>query len=456
MSATVIRAAAIITLDERQELLQPGWIRIVDGEITDVSATEIAAQPGDEAIDASHLVLLPGLVNAHTHLFQTLIRGVYEEMPLPEWLSAIYACGLSLTEEDSRLAAELGGVESIRSGVTTLAEHQFLNRGTELADGAIDGLRHVGIRSVVARTIMDMGWLAPEGALETPEAGLASVEELLAKHAGELGDGMLTLMTGPNTPGASASGQLSLATRAFAERHGIGQSMHLNEGRAIVEAVHREHGADGPVDWLERIGALGGRILAPHCVHLTEREIEILARRDVSVSHNPVSNGVIGDGIAPVVEMLHAGVNVALGTDGAASNNSQDMFEVMKSAILLQRGRLLDATALPPMQVLRMATLNGARAIGLEDRIGSLEAGKRADLIGLNLLDHAHSVAVHNVVSQVVYTGRPSNVELVLVDGRVVLRDGQLQTLDERALLADAQRVGVELVARLRQRDAEA
>jgi 5-methylthioadenosine/S-adenosylhomocysteine deaminase len=213
--------------------------------------------------------------------------------------------------------------------------------------------------------------------------------------------------------------------------------------------VRRDHHAAGPVDWLERIGALGDNILAAHCVHLEPEEIEALARRGVAVSHNPVSNGVIGDGIAPVAELLQAGVVVALGTDGAASNNTQDMFEVMKTAIMFQRARLHDASVLSPMQALRMATLNGARAVGLDHLIGSLEPGKRADLFGLNLLGHANSVALHDVVSTAVYCARPSNVELAMVDGQVLLRDGEFVNLDEAALLAEAQTAGRELVTRL-------
>jgi 5-methylthioadenosine/S-adenosylhomocysteine deaminase len=449
----IIRAGAVITMNPRSEVLEPGWIRVVDGTITAVSAESIEPESNEEQLDAGHLAVLPGLVNAHTHLFQTLIRGVYEELPLPDWLTRIYACGGALTDDDSRLAAKLGAVESLRSGVTTIVEHQFLNRGTELADATIAGLREVGTRTVLARTIMDMGGLAPASALETPEDGLASVAELLHDHAGELGDGMLTLMTGPNTPGASASGELALATREFAERHGIGQSMHLNEGVAIVESVRREHHAAGPVDWLERIGALGDNILAAHCVHLEPEEIEALARHGTAVSHNPVSNGVIGDGIAPVAELLQAGVVVALGTDGAASNNTQDMFEVIKTAIMFQRARLHDASVLSPMQALRMATVNGARAIGLDQLIGSLEPGKRADLFGLNLLGHVNSVALHDVVSTAVYCARPSNVELTMVDGKVLLRDGELVNLDETALLAEAQESGRDLVTRLAGKD---
>lgn len=445
----IVRSAAAVTMSSRLGVLEPAWLRVQEGVITAVSATPIAPEPGEQELDAGGLVLMPGLVNAHTHLFQTLIRGVYEEMPFRDWLSRIYACGAELTAEDGHIAAMLGGLESLRSGVTTVVDHQFLNRGTELADATIAGLRQVGLRTVLARTIMDLGGLAPREMLETPEAGLESVEQLLRSHAEELKDGMLTLMTGPNTPGASASGALALATLEFAQSLGIGQSMHLNESVTVIDAVRREHGAAGAVDWLDRLGALGGRILAAHCVHLHPTEIAALARHGVAVSHNPVSNGVLGDGVAPVSDLLDAGIVVALGTDGAASNNSQDMFEVMKTAVVLQRAKQLDASVLSPMRALRMATIDGARALGLDHLVGSLEVGKRADLIGVDLIGSAHTVAVHNIISQLVYCVRPSNVRLAIVDGRVLMRSGEVLSLDEPGFLPRAQQAGIALVRRL-------
>lgn len=448
----IISGAAAVTMNPRLGVLEPAWLRIEEGAIREIDATPIAAEPGEQELDAGGLVLLPGFVNTHTHLFQTLIRGVYEELPFRDWLSRIYACGAALTAEDARIAAMLGGLESLRSGVTTLVDHQFLNRGTELADATIAGLRQIGLRTVLARTIMDLGGVAPREALETPEEGLESVEQLFRSHADELGDGMLTLMTGPNTPGVSGSGALALATLELARRLGIGQSMHLNESVAVIDAVRCEHGATGAVDWLDRLGALGGRVLAAHCVHLHPAEIAALSRHGVAVSHNAVSNGVLGDGIAPVTELLEAGVVVALGTDGAASNNSQDMFEVMKTAVILQRARRLDATVLSQMRALRMATIDGARALGLDHWVGSLEVGKRADLIGLDLVGNSHTVPVHNLVSQLVFCARPSNVRLVVVDGRVLMRRGEVLVLDEPDFLSHAQHAGAALVRRLESR----
>jgi 5-methylthioadenosine/S-adenosylhomocysteine deaminase len=392
---------------------------------------------------------MPGLVNAHTHLYQTLIRGVYEEMPFADWLRAIYHCGRVLTPEDCFTGARLGALEAVRSGVTTVMDHQFLNRGVDLPEATVNGIRAVGLRAVLARTIMDMGDLAPREVVETPEEGLRSVEALLDRFKGQTGDGLVTLMTGPNTPGASASGELAQATRAFADQHRLGQSMHLAESASVVDAVRVRYGKPGVATWLDDLDALGPRLIAAHSVHVSAAEIRILARRGVSVCHNPVSNMFLGDGIAPVVEMLAAGLNVALGTDGAASNNSQDMFQVLKMAALLQRARTQDPHAVSPTQALRMATINGARALALDHLVGSLEPGKRADLVMLDLYSAPHTVAVHNVVSHLVHCATPANVRLVMVDGHVLLDQAEIVGLDEPRLLADAQAAGEHLVRRL-------
>jgi 5-methylthioadenosine/S-adenosylhomocysteine deaminase len=442
---TLIENACLVTVNPRDEVVPRGSLLIEDGVIAAVGR-ETPAGGADQVVDAAGKVLMPGLVNAHTHLFQTLIRGVYEHLPFAEWLRRIYACGRVLTPEDCRVSAELGALEALRSGVTTVVDHHFLNRGVELPAATIAGMRRRGLRCVLARTIMDLGELAPREVLESAEQGLRSAEELMATHRG---DELLTFMVGPNTPGASASAELSRDVQRWAAERGLRVSMHVAESLALTEAVRRQSGREGVVAWLDSVEALGPNTLAAHSVHLTSGEVATFARRGVSVSHNPVSNMFLGDGIAPVAEMLQAGVNVALGTDGSASNNSQDMFETLKMAPLLQRARTLDANAIPPAQAIRMATVNGARALGLEDRVGSLEPGKRADLLLLNLRGAAHTVAVHDVPSQVVYCARPSNVDTVIVDGRVLLERGQVLDFDEPAFLARAQAAGEDLVRRL-------
>jgi 5-methylthioadenosine/S-adenosylhomocysteine deaminase len=257
-------------------------------------------------------------------------------------------------------------------------------------------------------------------------------------------------MTGPNTPGVSSSGELTVATQRFALERGIGISAHLAESCSVLDAVRDRTGYPGVITWLESLGALGANWIAPHSVHLSLDEIDIVARRGVAVCHNPVSNMTLGDGIAPIVEMLKSGVTVALGTDGAASNNSQDMFEVLKIAPLLQRVRLQDSQAMPPMQALRMATINGAKALRLDHLVGSVEIGKRADLILIDLLAAPHNVAVHNVISHLVHCAKATDVELVMVDGHILMEGRMVPGVDEAGLLAESQSAAECLVARLR------
>jgi len=445
----LIENSTVVTLNERNEVLEPGSIEVRDGTIAAVSAAPLDGRGAERRIDGRGKVVMPGLVNAHTHLFQTFIRGVYEHLPFTEWLRRIYHCGRALTAEDCRLSAMLGSLESLKGGVTTVMDHHFLNRGLELPEATLEGMRAIGVRTALARTIMDLGELAPPEVLETPEEGLRSVEALIGNHRHELGGGMLTLMTGPNTPGVSASGEVAVATQRFAAERGLGVSAHIAESCSVLEAVRRRYDRPGVIAWLEELGALGPNWLAAHSVHLSAEEIGIMARRGVCVAHNPVSNMFLGDGIAPVVEMLKAGVTVALGTDGSASNNSQDMFEVVKAAALLQRARLQDPQAIRPMQALRMATINGAKALGLDRLVGSLEPGKRADLILLDLRAAPHNVAVHNVVSHLVHCAKATDVELAMVDGRILMEGRKVAGVDEPGLLEQAQGAAERLVRRL-------
>ena len=445
----MVENATVVTMNPRDAVLERGWIDIRDGAIAAVSATPLDGRDAARRIDGRGKVVMPGLVNAHTHLFQTFLRGVYEHLLFAEWLRRIYHCGRALSAEDCRLSAMLGCLESLKGGVTTVMDHHFLNRGLELPEATLAGMRALGVRTVLARTTMDLGDLAPPEALETPEEALRWTDALLANHRHETGDGMLTLMVGPNTPGVSASGDAAVATQRFALERGLRVSAHVAESCAVLEAVQRRYGRPGVIAWLEELGALGPNWIAAHSVHLSAEEIAILARRGVCVAHNPVSNMFLGDGIAPIVEMLRAGVTVALGTDGAASNNSQDMFEVMKAAALLQRARHQDPQAVSPAQALRMATINGARALGLDRLVGSLEPGKRADMIMLDLRAAPHNVAVHNVVSHLVHCAKATDVELAMVDGQILMEGRKVTGVDEAALLAEAQAAGERLVLRL-------
>lgn len=443
-NATISNALIVPMIEERQSF--SGYVRFVDGLITEVDSgapREIAK--GEAVIDGSGCVLMPGLVNAHTHLYQVLLRAVWEDLELMPWLKRIYGCAQVLTPEHFYTGSLLGCVESIRSGVTTVCEHNFLNPSPECARETIRAMQDAGLRAVFARTIMDSGAIVPACTKEKPDQAFRLIEELVARHQNA---NQLTFMTGPNTPPINTTADLLREVRRFADASGLGISAHVAESHSVVDAVRQQHGKSGVVEFLQEFGIPAKNSIFAHSVHVSSDEIHILRETGTSVSHNPVSNMMLGDGVAPVVDMLRQGVNVALGTDGAASNHSQDLFDTMKAASLLQKVHHQDAGAIKPHDVLRMATIGGARALGLDSLCGSIEVGKRADLILVDI-DTAHSQPVNDIFSQIVHCAKASDVQTVIVDGEILMRDRQLTRLDDREILAKAKRANRDLMNRV-------
>jgi cytosine/adenosine deaminase-related metal-dependent hydrolase len=255
-------------------------------------------------------------------------------------------------------------------------------------------------------------------------------------------------MTGPNTPPINTTPALLSEIRRFADDKALGISAHVAESKSVVECVRRDHGKNGVVEFLHEFGMSGQKSVFAHSVHISNGEIAILRETGTSVSHNPVSNMMLGDGVAPVVEMLRQGVNVALGTDGAASNHSQDLFDTMKSASLLQKVHHQDAGVIEPYAVLRMATAGGAKALGLDSLCGTIEIGKRADLILIDV-DNIHNQPVNDVFSQIVHCAKASDVRTVMVNGEMVVRDRHFTGLDAKKILADAKIANRDLMRRV-------
>jgi len=445
MANLIITNAIVAPMTEAGNFFN-GSVRVRDGAITAVhpgASGEIAKD--EQVVDASGGVLMPGLINAHTHLYQVLLRAVWEDLELMPWLKRIYGCARVLTPEHFYQGSLLGCIEAIRSGVTTVCEHNFLNPSAECAFETIRALRDSGLRAVFARTVMDSGAIVPDCTKEKPEQAFQRIDALLAKHKNIP---QLSFMTGPNTPPINATPDLLREVRRFADDRSIGISAHVAESRSVVEAVRREHGKNGVVEFLHQFGIPAKNSIFAHSVHVSKEEIQILRETGASVSHNPVSNMMLGDGVAPVVEMLRQGVNVGLGTDGAASNHSQDLFDTMKAASLLQKVHHQDAGVIKPYDVLRMATIGGARALGLDAICGTIEVGKRADLILVNL-DTVHSQPVNDIFSQIVHCAKAADVETVIVDGEIVMRDRRLTKLDDGKILADAKIANRDLMARV-------
>jgi 5-methylthioadenosine/S-adenosylhomocysteine deaminase len=423
-----------------------GCVRVKDGVIAEVSAGSPVQIDNDETlIDAAGCVLMPGLVNAHTHLYQVLLRAVWEDLPLLPWLKRIYGAAQVLRPEHFYAGTMLGCIEAIQTGVTTLCEHNFLNPQPECAFETVRAIRDSGLRAVFARTLMDTGDIVPDCVKENSEQAFRHIDEIIAANKDH---DLLSFMTGPNTPPLNTTPDLLRDIRSFADEKSIGISAHVAESKSVVEFTQEKHGQSGVVEFLDDFAIPSRTSLFAHCVHISDHEIQILKQRGTSVSHNPVSNMMLGDGVAPVVAMLRQGVNVALGTDGAASNHSQDLFETMKTASLLQKVHHQDAGIIDPYAILSMATVGGARALGLGSICGTIEVGKRADLILLRL-DTIHSQPVNDLFSQLVHCAKASDVQTVIVDGRILMRDRRFQLTEESKVLEEAKKANLDLMTRL-------
>jgi 5-methylthioadenosine/S-adenosylhomocysteine deaminase len=422
-----------------------GYVKTREGAIMQIGDDAAPVEADEEVIDAGGAVLLPGLINAHTHLYQVLLRAVWEDLELMPWLRHIYGCARVLRPEHFYAGSLLGCVESIRSGVTTVCEHNFLNPSPECAFETIRAIQDSGLRSVFARTVMDTGEIVPDCTKEEADQAFRQIESILAKHRDQ---GRMAFMTGPNTPPINTTPGLLKDIRRFANDKSLGISAHVAESRSVVESIRSKHGASGVVEFLQRFGIPAKNSIFAHSVHVSKDEIGILRETGTSVSHNPVSNMMLGDGVAPVVEMLRQGVNVALGTDGAASNHSQDLFDTMKAASLLQKVHHQDAGAIDPYAVLRMATIGGAKALGLDATCGSIEVGKRADLILVDT-ETIHNQPVNDIFSQIVHCAKASDVQTVIVDGEILMRDRRLSRADEKQILAAAKVAHRDLMERV-------
>jgi 5-methylthioadenosine/S-adenosylhomocysteine deaminase len=444
MAGILIKNALVLPMTGKEKLFE-GYVRVRDGIIVEVGDNFSPSAQDQGVTDAAGCVLLPGLVNAHTHLYQVLLRAVWEDLELMPWLKRIYGCARVLRPEHFYAGSLLACAEAIRSGVTAVCEHNFLNPSPECAGETLRAMRESGLRSVFARTIMDTGEIVPDCTKEKPATAFQRIEALLARYRGS---DKLSFMTGPNTPPINTTPGLLKEIRAFADAKSLGISSHVAESKSVVECVQREHGKNGVVEFLHQFGIPASNSIFAHSVHVSADEIRILEETGASVSHNPVSNMMLGDGVAPVVEMLRQGVNVALGTDGAASNHSQDMFDTMKAASLLQKVHHRNAAIIKPYEVLRMATIGGAKALGLDATCGTIEAGKSADLILLKL-HTLHNQPLNDLTSQIVHCAKASDVESVMVKGEWLMRDRQLTRHDDKQLLESARAAHQDLMKRV-------
>jgi 5-methylthioadenosine/S-adenosylhomocysteine deaminase len=431
----LISGATLVTGRADGLVVPAASLAVSDGQISAIGAAADAVE-ARRRIDASGQYVFAGLIDTHTHLYQTLLKGLGDDLPLMEWLDACTLPSIPhLTPRMCYVAAALGCIESLRSGCTTIFDYMVDHPDTQVFDAIIQAFDDVGIQGVLGRGLRDR--LSENMPLTLPSMAeqLADCTRLLDAY------GRQRVWLAPGATWALEVESLK-AIRRLANERGARMSLHTDEVLYDSEESVRRFGMR-TLPFLDTIGFLGSDVLHAHCVHFTEEDCQILARNRGCVSYNPVSNMYLGSGVPPIPRLMDLGVTVALGADGAASNNSQDMLEALKVSALLPKVAARDPAIFTAADALRIATSGGAAAMGRDD-FGTLEVGKRADLF---LFDprHAKSIPVHDPVSTLVYSSGEVNVRTVVVGGQVVLDDFRIVRVDEQAILAEAQALAEEL-----------
>lgn len=435
-----LRGARIVTMNQRREVVT-GDLTIVDGVITGVGGT-LPTPPGATVIDASTWTLIPGLVQTHIHLCQTLFRGLADDLLLLDWLKErIWPLEGAHDPESLTLSVQLGIGELLRTGTTTIVDMETVHH-TEHAFRAIE---HSGIRAVAGKVMMDVGGGVPETLLEDTDASLRESIALLERWHGADG-GRIRYAFSPRFA-ISCTDDLLRKVKQASDHYEVLVHTHASENQDEIALVEQDRGFRN-IAYFDHLAMTGPRLLLAHCVWVDEAEIQILADTGTRVLHCPSSNLKLGSGFARIPELLAKGVEVSIGADGAPCNNNLDGFHEMRLASLIQKP-IFGPTAMPAALTFELATLGGARAIGQEDLIGSLEVGKRADVVAVDLNGlHALPGTQTNVYSQLVYAAQPSDVQMTIVDGRVLYQEGRLLTIDQDDLRRRLPRVLQKLLDR--------
>lgn len=434
---TILKNGIVATMGKCNKIFEDGAVVIEENKIIDVNKTNLIEKnyKGDVIIDARDKVILPGLIDLHIHT--CLLRGVCDDIPLVPYVEKFWwPYTNALKPSETHAAAMLTYCESIKSGTTCVNDiYHHMIKCAEAAEMA-------GIRAVLASEATEEKSFGSET--------LRDNEKLIVEKNGAA-NGRIKTSVGIDWFPTSSVEFLEKA-RAMADKHKVGIHAHANESINEVEMNKKRHGKK-PIELAYDLGLLRPKFVGAHCVWLSNKEIRMMKETNASISHNPTSNAKLGSGIAPVPELLKAGVNVGLGHDDTSCNNNADMFEVMKYASLLQRASRLDAGIMPAKQVLEMATMNGARGLGLENEIGSIEPGKKADLILVNLKNMHFTPLIlrryFNLFSHLVYSAHGEDVDTVIVDGKIVMKNRVLLNVDEAEVIERSQQACDNLLERI-------
>lgn len=422
MSKILIRAM-VLPMTGPEDFYPEGEIGIENDRILFVG--EKGSAPGsfipDQIIDLPEDVVMPGLINTHTHAAMTMLRSYADDLPLMPWLQTkIWPFEDKMSDEDIYWGTLLALGEMIQSGTTTMLDMYAS------MDQVAKAVLEAGTRGVLSRGLIGN---APNG-----ERAFAENIDLVKNYHGA-GQGRIQVMFGPHAP-YTCSGEFLQRVKQEADRLGVGIHIHVAETEDEIKTIKEQYGKT-PVQWLDELGLFGGHVVAAHCVHLTEEDQEIMAQSKVFVAHNPESNMKLNSGTAPIPELRSRGVVVGLGTDGTSSNNNLDMFGEMRSAAFQQK-LVKGATALPAYEVLQMATVDGARTLGLH-YVGVLAPGYKADLISINF-DQPHFYPRFSIPAHLVYVAHAGDVRTVMVDGKILMQERQLMTIDIKRVCREVER----------------
>lgn len=422
----VVIGGTVLTENDTRQIISPGAVAISGSDIIDVGTpAEIAAKySATQTIDARDQVVMPGLINTHTHAPMVMFRGLADDLALMDWLQKYIfpAEAKTVSPEFVRTGTRLAALEMIQSGTTTYTDMYYFEE--EIAKAT----KEAGLRGVLGQTIIQF----PVADAKTPAEGLARAEAYIKAFKD---DPLIVPAVAPHAMYTLDQATL-VATAELGRKYNVPVLIHLAETQDEVKTARTDH-QNSPAGYLESIGFWGPRTVAAHGVWVSDEDIAILKRHNVGVSHNPESNMKLASGAAPVLKYIAAGVNLSLGTDGAASNNDLDMFEAMRQASFLAKLSSGDPTAVPAQVALDLATIGGAKALGMEKMIGSIEPGKRADLITVSM-SAARQTPMYDAVSHLVYVTRGDDVRNTIVNGRVLMRDRRVSTLNEVDVLSQA------------------
>ncbi len=430
MSTYLFRDALVVTMDSERNVFT-GDVLIENDRIkmigTDIEKT-------DNIIQCRGKVLIPGLVQTHVHLVQALFRGQADDLALLDWLrKKIWPLEAAHDRESIYYSSLLGVAELLRSGTTSIIDMATVNH----TEAVFEALLETGIRAVCGKCMMDSGDKKPEGLKETTDQSLRESVDLLEKWHGSA-DGRLQYAFNPRFV-LSCTEDLLRETKKLADRHKVLVHTHASENRDEINEVERNLGCRNII-YFDQIGLTGDNLIIAHCIWVNDEELNILKESSTTVAHCPSSNLKLGSGIAPMVKMDELGINLSIGADGAPCNNNMDPFMEMRLAALIQKP-VNGPTAMPAARVFEMATLGGAAAMNMSESIGSIEIGKKADLVLVDL-NKPHTLPVEgtDIYGRLIYEAKAADVSLTMVDGRIIYQDNVLQTIDENSLLPAAEK----------------